>query len=91
MFGWSRKDVSVLGSQVFGQASMEGCVWLWWQIVWFCSCGCHCGGLLYMIAIITDTLYAGVLLAHVIAFYGCVEGVVVVSAVVVMMDEMVDF
>ena len=25
MFGWSWTEVSVLGSQVFGQASMEGC------------------------------------------------------------------
>ena len=26
MFGWSWIEVSVLGSQVFGRASMEGCV-----------------------------------------------------------------
>ena len=25
LFGWSWTEVSVLGSQVFGQASMEGC------------------------------------------------------------------
>ena len=25
MFGWSWIEASVLGSQVFGQASMEGC------------------------------------------------------------------
>ena len=25
MFGWSWIETSVLGSQVFGQASMEGC------------------------------------------------------------------
>ena len=25
MFGWSRIEASVLDSQVFGQASMEGC------------------------------------------------------------------
>ena len=84
--------MSVLGSQVFGQASMEGCVWLWWQIVWFGCCGCHCGGLLHIIPISTDTycMLVCCLLRSLLSM-AVLKVVVVVVAVVVIMEVMVHF